>query len=344
MPFPYQTNQYNSQMPRTIDGGQGGNPYPPALQQPGGFSFGGGTYPSVAGGAYGGAGAYRPMGGTGYAGPGTGGGGYGWGGPGGPATGGPGGPSTPIGGISYPSPSAPNYPGMYIPDPSEIAAARGAQFGSNLQVQQQKALDEEAFRQDQALQGLQLSGARNFGDLSLNQANSRRQLAETGMNDQLAMIQGALPGLMGAVGFGRGGPGGFGNIPQVPMVDTTAAQEAAFGRAKDRVGQNLRAGVMTLGDIGASTGQNVTGGTNPALMREMAQIAGQATGGLGDVVRDQAIEQARQGLQVAGMNQQAALTGRGQDIGLEEAQMQSRNQILAALLGRLGSVSSSLSY
>ena len=137
-------------------------------------------------------------------------------------------------------------------------------------------------------------------------------------------------GSSSAGGFGAGA-GGFGgaNVPRIGAPDNTAANAAVFARAKDTAGQNSRAALTALRGTMAERGMlgsGIEGG-------ETARIVGQAAGGVGDVNREQAIQQSGQ----ANQNMQLGYTGdinqRGQDMALEEqrrnllAQQQARAQL-----------------
>lgn len=128
-------------------------------------------------------------------------------------------------------------------------------------------------------------------------------------------------------GFGDSGVGGT-PVPRIGAPDNTAANADIFARAKDTAGQNSRAAITALRGTMAERGMlgsGIEGG-------ETARIVGQAAGGVGDVNREQAIQQSGQ----ANQNQQLGYTGdvtqRGQDLSLEAqrrsllAQQQARAQ------------------
>lgn len=124
---------------------------------------------------------------------------------------------------------------------------------------------------------------------------------------------GALGGLQAAV---SGGPVGTGSpVGGIGPIDNSAANAAAFSRAKDTVGKTGRASIDALrGELGA-TGQ-LGGGAEVAGVRD-AILSGQ--GQLSDVARSQAINDSGQALDIAKTNQSAAITQRGQDISAQEA-------------------------
>ena len=128
----------------------------------------------------------------------------------------------------------------------------------------------------------------------------------------------------GGVGGGTaGGPGGGGagypaagsRIESIAPIDMTAANAAIYGRAKDVAGQTGRASIDTLRGVLGETGQ-LGGGAEAQGVRDIVESA---AGQVGDVNREIAIQNARQGLDVARTNQAAGITQRGQDIQAQEA-------------------------
>lgn len=113
--------------------------------------------------------------------------------------------------------------------------------------------------------------------------------------------------------------GGGGHVPQIQMPDMGAAQAAAFARAKDRVGQMNSGALAGLrSQLGS---RNMLG--SGSEFRGLGNIAQQGLGELGNVTREQAIQeaQARSGAALTGY--QGAITQRGQD----QQNMQAMNQL-----------------
>lgn len=123
-------------------------------------------------------------------------------------------------------------------------------------------------------------------------------------------------GSLGGLYTATSGPVGTGSpVGAIGPIDNSAANAAAFSRAKDTVGRTGRASIDALrGELGA-TGQ-LGGGAEVAGVRD-AILSGQ--GQLSDVARSQAINDSGQALDIAKTNQSAAITQRGQDISAQEA-------------------------
>lgn len=112
---------------------------------------------------------------------------------------------------------------------------------------------------------------------------------------------------LGGAGTGGATGGGVGDAADL------AAQDAAFGRAKDRVGAIGRAGLTGLREAMASRGILGSGIESAGT----GQVFGEAAGGLGEVARDQAIAS----YQEAGKRADRNVTKRGQDMGYLQSLM-----------------------
>lgn len=112
-----------------------------------------------------------------------------------------------------------------------------------------------------------------------------------------------------------GAPAGGASHAHIAPVDTTAADTAAFGRAKDQVGQEAT-GALT-GLRSALAGRNMLG--SGLEERATTAAATSAAGQLGDVSRQQAITHADTAQKNAETNFQGDVTQRGQDFQKEEA-------------------------
>ena len=121
-------------------------------------------------------------------------------------------------------------------------------------------------------------------------------------------------------GAGVGGVGTgstrIGGIAPVADIDTSAADAATFGRAKDVAGQTGRASIESLRGLLGETGQ-LGGGYEGQATRDIVE---NAAGQVGDVNREQAIQGSQRSFQTALANQQSGLAQRGQDINAQEAQ------------------------
>lgn len=113
--------------------------------------------------------------------------------------------------------------------------------------------------------------------------------------------------------------GGGGAMPQIQMPDMGAAQAAAFARAKDQVG---RTGASALAGLRSAMGaRGMLGSGNE--FRGLGNIAQAGLGELGNVSREQAIQEAQARSQAALTGYQGAITMRGQD----QQNLQAQNQL-----------------
>ena len=155
---------------------------------------------------------------------------------------------------------------------------------------------------------------------------------------------GMMPGVQ-QISVSGGGGASSGRVAPIQAPDFSAAQSAAFARAKDQVGLEAQ-GALT-GLRSALGGRGLLG--SGAEYQGTQNVITRGMGELGDVSREQAIQgagaqeraaslgytggiqqrgqdiqsqQAQAGLQaqIAEANQRAMLTGRGQDIGMMESQ------------------------
>jgi hypothetical protein len=117
-------------------------------------------------------------------------------------------------------------------------------------------------------------------------------------------------GLPGYETFDSGGGGSPSPVPQISMPDRTAAESAAFGKAKDQIGQETAGALSGLRSVMASRG--LLGGQGEYVGTQNVFTKGQ--GELGDTSRAQAEQSLADQMDIEKTNQGAALTGRGQDI------------------------------
>jgi hypothetical protein len=130
------------------------------------------------------------------------------------------------------------------------------------------------------------------------------------------------------------------NVPRVNLpgvVDTSGARSAAFGRAKEQVGDITSSALQSLENLTASRGfaDAPAGGAEGALQ---ADILSSGARDLSEVPRDQAIEDARRSAQVEDRNLAAALTQRGQDIGVQSFNARQKDAAQQQLLRLVGSL------
>lgn len=98
--------------------------------------------------------------------------------------------------------------------------------------------------------------------------------------------------------------------PHVAHVDTSAARAAAFGRAKDQVGQTSSGSIAALRSVLGGRGMLGSG----AESRGAASVINAGQGQLGDVSRQGAITDAGAATREAEINQNADVAQRAQDM------------------------------
>jgi hypothetical protein len=128
--------------------------------------------------------------------------------------------------------------------------------------------------------------------------------AQANQARMLAMI----PGLMASIT----GPA----VAAPSEVDTKAAEDAAFARAKDRTADLARSSLMTLRGAASEAGRNVSGGTNPALQASEGQLLAKANQPLADLTRQQAIDSTTRAQSVSDRNYAGNIALQGQKTAL----------------------------
>jgi hypothetical protein len=121
--------------------------------------------------------------------------------------------------------------------------------------------------------------------------------------------------------YGSGGGNAYTPPPTTPQIqapDMTASNAAAFASAKDTVGKTSQAALQSLSAEMARRGILGSGSET----RGMERVFNEGQGQLGDVSRQQAINQAALAEQNALAGYQGGITQRGQDIGAQEAAAQ----------------------
>ncbi len=131
----------------------------------------------------------------------------------------------------------------------------------------------------------------------------------------------------------------FNRIPGVDAPDMTQANAQIFGRAKDQAGQMGRASLQSLRDELGATGMLGSGSEAQSTQNIIAHGAGQ----LGEVSRENAVNESAQKADFAKMKYQGDITQRGQDIAAQEAQARlalqremARQQMLLEALRNMG--------
>ena len=138
-----------------------------------------------------------------------------------------------------------------------------------------------------------------------------------------------------------GGPGGGGtpSVSTIPYPDLAPAQQAAFARQKDITGQTTQGALTGLQQALAGRGMLGSGVEAKGTQAILQQGAGQ----LGNLSREQAIQQTQAAQKAAETAYQGAITQRGQDIQQQiESQRtaveawRAQEEALKGLFGSLG--------
>jgi len=142
---------------------------------------------------------------------------------------------------------------------------------------------------------------------------------------------GVMGGPQQPIGRESPGPAPPREVPTL-MADRTAAEQAEFGRAKERIGQIGGGAMAALKDRSTAGGRANSG----LEAKDAREITAQTQSGLGDVVRDQALDAMARHDQIDDRNLAAGLTQRGQDLGVRsgdyQGAIQQRGQDYNALL------------
>lgn len=162
------------------------------------------------------------------------------------------------------------------------------------------------------------------------QADIQNQQAKLGEQMQISAEQrrlGYIPQLSGfynsTTSGGVGGPHVSGGAD--PNAD--AARAAAYARAKDQTGQSMNAAFETLRNQYAGTGN--AGGFQQGAGRMLSKGVDK----MGDVTREQLIQDLNRSAQVSDRNYQGDITQRGQDMSAQN----SLQSLLPQLLGLISS-------
>ncbi len=167
-----------------------------------------------------------------------------------------------------------------------------------------------------------LAGSNQWMQPGTAQQQQQQQQPSLSANQIAAMFQQALSGLQSqqpswsAYTYQPPAPIGAGYVAPIGPPDLTQAQQAAYGTAKDQVGQAAQAALRSLADTMAGRGMLGSG----AMAEGIRDITSQGLGQLGQVSRDLAQQQAQQAADFAKLGYQGSIEQRGQDIQAQEAQ------------------------
>ena len=197
---------------------------------------------------------------------------------------------------------------------SFYGAQQGAQLAGQRQYETQQG--DVGYAREQASPTYQL------GEYQVGQARRTPTQKGTDAGTALRALQESsglnLLGSSSMTGAGRGagGAGGAGAVPRVGLPDTAAANAAIFARAKDQAGEIARSALQGL--QGEMAGRGLLGSGIAA--DQTRQIVERGAGGLQEVGREQAIQDALNLARRGEMQYQGDITQRGQDLAAYEAQ------------------------
>jgi hypothetical protein len=123
-------------------------------------------------------------------------------------------------------------------------------------------------------------------------------------------IANTIPRIGDSPDGGGGTFAGPGRVEHINPIDMSKANSAAFGRAKDQVGQETSGALTGLRSALASRGMLGSGAESRGTVSAITKGQGQ----LGEVSRQQAENEANQNLDIAKTNYSGDISQRGQDV------------------------------
>lgn len=214
-------------------------------------------------------------------------------------------PQQPTGPTSRPTPYAgPGTPGAspYVSQEAEAQRQR-----ETLRLQQEAALKAQSQAEKSRL-GEQTEAERAAADARTQEARLQAEAEERRMAAMSPYFQSMMGGLSG---------GGSGNIPpQVQYGGADTARQAAFARAKDQAANIARSALTGLQNVMASRGISGSG----IELGRTGEILGAGASGLGDINREQLIQDLAAQQHMADVAYQGGIEQRGQDIQAQQAQ------------------------
>ncbi len=229
------------------------------------------------------------------------------------------------------------YPPGQPPQQQNVGQTTQTQLQQGQVAQQQQNL--QAQRQGLAQQAAEEQRKRALGEYQLEEAQDKAHFLPTVMGQEKQLF-GKLMGMTpwGTVPGGPGG-GGPGAVPSIAYPNLAPGQEAAFARAKDKAaltGQSALTGLQQALAARGMLGSGVEAGG-------IQDIVKSGMGQLGDLTREQAIQQTQAAQKAAETSYQGAITQRGQDIDLQKSRemaaieaWKAQQEALRGLMGSLG--------
>lgn len=175
--------------------------------------------------------------------------------------------------------------------------------------------------------------------LSMQDAQQQGQQAGTRAGEAITTLQQYVPGLFGAgssassfsgsagagaraqmpqimpSGYTGAGSGAGAAAPPVASLNTKAAEDAAFARAKDKIGQIGAGSLTSLRSLLANSGRLGSGAEDMAVSNLMSSTAGD----LAEAARDWTLSDVERIRRAGEMNYQGNITQRGQDLSAQQA-------------------------
>lgn len=168
-----------------------------------------------------------------------------------------------------------------------------------------------------------LKGAGYLGDSTSSSSSSGSSGAGGGGGAAVGPWTPKMPGAPGAAA-----------APVAPLADPTNAGNAAFARAKDRVGNSLQGLTKALSN--QFSGRNMQGGT--AEINAVGNVLASGNHELADVAREQAIQESGDANDFARTRYEGDISQRGQDLSalsaINSQSLTARGQDIAALDAR----------
>lgn len=207
------------------------------------------------------------------------------------------GPNAPFGKQIIRGKQVPLYSPAWNAAQDEAATHKAAEAGKNAgtSVQALRAVVPDLFGNDTS-------------SSSSTRTSTGSTLPRVGMGAGVGMNTGT--GLTGTVP----GPASA-QTPTLGLTDTSEADAAIFGRARDQVGQTTQAALTGLRSALASRGQLGGGGE----FRGTESIIGRGANQLSESIRDRAIENVRGNAERAALKFQGDISMRGQDLSATQA-------------------------
>ena len=161
------------------------------------------------------------------------------------------------------------------------------------------------------------SGAAALAELQAGLQNETEEQRFARAQQEAATARASTDEMLVRFGFigdtgGTGGQGGGTTAPAGMAAGDVAAEDAAFARAKDKIGAVNESAKRSLSESMASRGISGSG----VEAQQLGNVEAAGAGQLADVAQQGALETLKRRYQVADRDAALASTKRGQDVGL----------------------------